>query len=127
MKMEHVACNVAEPAAMADWYVRHLKMRIVRAADAPNCVRFVAAEGGSGMMEIYRNDAAPLPDYQAMDPLVLHFAFSSEDVDGDCARLEQAGATVVQTPLTSPAGDRMAMLRDPWHVALQLVHRAKPM
>ena len=127
MKMEHVACNVAEPAAMADWYVQHLGMRIVRAADTPHCVRFVAAAGGSGMIEIYHNPAAPVPDYAAMDPLVLHLAFHSDDVDADCQRLVQAGATVVQAPLTSPAGDRLAMLRDPWQVALQLVHRDKPM
>ena len=28
---------------------------------------------------------------------------------------------------TSPAGDDLAMLRDPWGFALQLVKRAKPM
>ena len=30
LNVEHVACNVAEPAAMAAWYVEHLGMRIVR-------------------------------------------------------------------------------------------------
>ena len=30
LNVEHVACNVAEPVAMAAWYVEHLGMRIVR-------------------------------------------------------------------------------------------------
>jgi catechol 2,3-dioxygenase-like lactoylglutathione lyase family enzyme len=67
MRIEHVAWNVAAPAAMGDWYVAHLGMHIVRAVDAPAPVRFIAAD------------------------------------------------------------DRMAMLRDPWQVPLQLVCRAKPM
>ena len=127
MKIEHLAWNVPEPAAMAQWYVAHLAMRVVRSADAPVPVRFLAADAGSGMIEIYRNDNAPLTDLANMAPLQLHLAFVSQDVDADCRRLEAAGATVVDPPFTSPAGDRLAMLRDPWQVPLQLVRRAESM
>ena len=30
LNVEHVACNVADPVAMAAWYVEHLGMRVVR-------------------------------------------------------------------------------------------------
>jgi glyoxylase I family protein len=127
MKIEHLAWNVPDPAAMGDWYARHLGLRIVRAADTPVPVRFLAADHGSGMIEIYRNDKAPLTDMAGLHPLQLHLAFVSEDVDADCRRLEAAGATVADPPFTSPSGDRLAMLRDPWQVPLQLVRRAQPM
>lgn len=127
MKLEHIAFNVPDPVAMADWYVQHLGMRIVRAADSPNPVRFMVVSSGSVLIEIYRNSKAPIPDYTGMDPLVIHLAFESPDVEADCTRLAAAGASVVDAPFTSGAGDRLAMLRDPWGVALQLVHRAKPM
>ena len=35
LNVEHVACNVAEPVAMAAWYVEHLGMRIVRKNRGP--------------------------------------------------------------------------------------------
>ncbi|MEX0886312.1 MAG: VOC family protein [Phycisphaeraceae bacterium] len=127
MQIEHLAWNVAEPVAMAAWYVEHLGMRVVRATDAPVHARFLADAAGAVMVEIYRNEAAPIPDYAAMNPLVLHLAFASEDVDADCRRLDAAGASVVRPPYTVDGGDRLAMLRDPWGVALQLVRRAELM
>jgi len=127
MRMEHVALNVADPVAMATWYVEHLGMRIVRQAAEPTFVRFLEATDGSGLVEIYRNEAAPVPDYARMHPLELHLAFSSADVDADCQRLLRAGATLFEAPLTTGAGDRLAMLRDPWHVAIQLTWRKQPM
>ena len=32
MKIEHIALQVADPAAMADWYVKHLGFCVRRAA-----------------------------------------------------------------------------------------------
>jgi len=36
-------------------------------------------------------------------------------------------ATPEGEPFTNPAGDEVAMLRDPWGLAIQLIHRADPM
>lgn len=70
MKIEHVAWQVPDPVALADWYVEHLGMR---------------------------------------------------------ARLIAAGATPAGEIVVTPAGDELAMLRDPWGIPLQLVRRAEPM
>jgi len=35
LRLEHVALNVADPRAMADWYVAHLGMRVVRQVKGP--------------------------------------------------------------------------------------------
>ncbi len=58
MVIEHLGLNVPEPAAMADWYVAHLGLRIVLAKDQPVPVRFLADSADHVMLEVYRNPAA---------------------------------------------------------------------
>jgi glyoxylase I family protein len=80
-----------------------------------------------GDVGIYRNPAASIPDYRKADPLLMHVAYASDNPAADCDRLVQAGAAVVDELTTTPAGDAIVMLRDPWGVPIQLVKRAKPM
>ncbi|HVM59451.1 MAG TPA: VOC family protein [Verrucomicrobiae bacterium] len=127
MKIEHVALNVADPVAMATWYEANLGMRTVRSFGPPNHARFMADASGQTMLEIYRNPKAPVPDYPKMDPLILHVAFAVDDVKATRARLMQAGATAVGEMTVTDSGDELAMLRDPWGLAVQLVKRAKAM
>lgn len=125
--LEHVALNVADPANMAQWYVDKLGMKVVREGPAPVNMRFIADSGGNMMLELYHNPPDAVPDYAAMNPLLLHVAFMVDDVDTVRARLIAAGATAVAEVTVTPAGDKLAMLRDPWGLAIQLVHRAEPM
>ncbi len=78
------------------------------------------------MLEIYAG-TLPVPDYRAMDPALLHVAFAAEDVEATRARLIAAGASAVAETVVTPAGDRFAMLRDPWGLPLQLARRARPL
>jgi glyoxylase I family protein len=126
MDIEHVALNVADPVALADWYVRHLGMRIVRQVDSGPRTRFVADRAGRTVLEVYRQQA-PVPDYAAMDPMVLHVAFKVEDVAAERRRLLDAGATAATDIVTSDNGDVMTFLRDPWGVTIQLVRRGQPL
>ena len=127
MEIEHLGLNLREPAAMATWYVEHLGMRVVRAADEPVVVRFLADSADDVMLEIYHNPAADAPDYSVVDPLVIHLAFASGDVQADYARLLAAGATPATEPEVLPSGDEIAIARDPWGFPVQLVKRAEPM
>lgn len=126
MKLEHVAINVPEPAKMSAWWSENLGMRIVLASDVSPFMHFIADEAGS-MMELYNNPTAPMPDYENTNPFNLHIAFSSSDIEADCARLEAAGATRVTEVTTTPAGDKLVFLRDPWQVPFQFVQRLKPL
>jgi catechol 2,3-dioxygenase-like lactoylglutathione lyase family enzyme len=58
MKIEHVAFNVADPVAMAQWYEKNLGMRTVRSGGPPVNARFVADASGSVLIEIYNNPKA---------------------------------------------------------------------
>jgi glyoxylase I family protein len=125
MKLEHFALQVPDPVAMADWYVKHLGCTIARAGGEPSHGRFLSV--GGVLLEIYRNPKAPVPNYKAIDPLLLHLAFASQNLKADRDRLVQAGARLADDISTTPTGDELMMLRDPWDIALQFVKRAEPM
>ena len=127
MKIEHAALQVEDPVALAAWYVAHLGMTIARAQREPPFGHFLADDGGAVMLEVYRNPNIPVPDYRAMNPLLLHIAFRADDVGAVRARLLAAGATSEGDVQRTDSGDIVAMLRDPWGLPVQLVHRASPM
>jgi len=127
MKVEHVAFVVRDPVAVADWYVRNLGFRVVSSGGAPTFTHFLADSAGSVMIEIYNNPKVNVPDYAAMDPLVLHLAFSVEDVKAVRQRLIAAGATAEGDIIVTDSGDELAMLRDPWGFPIQLARRSRPM
>ena len=127
MRIEHAAYMMSDPPAAAKWYVEHLGFRIKRSMDESPFGHFLADSTGSVLMEIYNNPAAAVPDYGQIDPLVLHLALASDDVPADYARLIAAGAVGAEPPRVEPSGDAIAMVRDPWGFAIQLVSRAEPM
>lgn len=127
MKIEHFAYQVEAPAKSADWYCENLGFVIKRESDIPVPVRFLADETGQVMLEIYNNRRITTPDYRSMDPLLLHLAFVCNDVPETANRLIAAGATLVSGPERLDSGDELAMLRDPWGLAIQLCKRSQPM
>lgn len=127
MKIEHVAYQMPEPQAAAAWYAKHLGMTIVRADAQPPYMHFLADESGKVLIEIYNNPIAPIHDYPNEHPLMLHLAFVSSDVQADRQKLLDAGCTPEGEISTTPSGDELAMLRDPWGFCIQLCRRATPM
>ena len=127
MKIEHIAYQVERAGESADWYCTHLGFSIKRGSDSPLPVRFLADETGEVMLEIYNNPTVTTPDYGSMDPLLLHVAFVCDEVPEMVKKLVAAGATLVSGPETTGMGDELAMLRDPWGLAIQLCKRANPM
>ena len=127
MKIEHIALNVPDPAAIADWYVANLGMQVVRQSGAPTYTTFLADSDGDTVLELYHFDGAPLPDYAAQDPMVLHLAFSSTNAVEQAKELAAAGAQLQGDPRATGGGDTLIFLRDPWGIALQLVERSRPL
>ncbi len=127
MLIEHVAFNVSDPVAMAQWLVKHLNMRIVRQMTQAPFTHFVADSAGRGVLELYCHSKAAVPDYASLDPLSLHVAFTVTDVAGERERLLAAGATPAGDVITTDTGDVMTFVRSPWGVTIQLVQRVKPL
>jgi glyoxylase I family protein len=127
VRLEHVGLNVADPVKAAKWYVDNLGMKVLREGPPPANARFLGDADGNMMLELYHNPPDAVPNYTAMDPLLLHVAFLVDDVEAIRSKLLAAGATAVGEVTTTEAGDKLAMLRDPWGLAIQFVHRADPM
>src|SRR5262249_6397460 len=123
---EHIAFNVADPVAVADWYVKHLGMRVARSVEGGPNTRFLADESGRTVLEFYRQNA-PVPDYASFHPMVLHIAFVTRDIPKERDRLPGAGAKPDGDITKAANGDELCFLRDPWGLTVQLVKRATPL
>jgi catechol 2,3-dioxygenase-like lactoylglutathione lyase family enzyme len=121
MKIEHIAFNVADPVAVAEWYGKNCGLRVVRHIPKPSQTHFLADDDAT-ILEIYCNPADQVADYRNMNPLQFHLALTSSDPMADARRLIGAGATLVEE-VNLPDGSCLLMLRDPWGVPLQLCKR----
>ena len=122
--LEHPAIDVADPIATAEWWCKNLGFTITLQKDDEAHTTFIVDGSGRVAIELYRAKTQPkAPDYANMDPLTLHFGFTSTDVDADIERLTKAGATLV-THDKSPGFDG-AMMRDPSGIPIQFVKREK--
>ena len=122
--IEHFALDVADPDATADWWCENLGFTVTaRKPDAAHTIFIVDATGRIAL-EVYRAQTQPVaPDYASMDPLTMHFGFSSKDVDADIERLTKAGATLVVHEKVP--GFEGAMMKDPFGISIQFVKREK--
>lgn len=127
MRIEHVAFNVSDPLAMARWYVEHLGFEVRRRVMEPPWAHFLVDSSGATMIEIYGNREAPALDFPNLSPAAVHLALVSDDIEADVRRLIAAGATSESGVQPLPGGDKMAFVRDPWGITLQLIRRAEPM
>ncbi len=124
MRIEHLAVNVNNPVKLAEWYVRHLGLRILRQAGSGY---FLGDDGGRTVLEVYHNPAAPVADFAAWPPPTFHIALNAEDVAAERQRLIAAGGRADGEVSVSGAGDTLAIVRDPAGIALQLIHRRTPL
>ncbi|MBR3075702.1 MAG: VOC family protein [Bacteroidales bacterium] len=120
--IEHFALDVADPDATAAWWCENLGFTVTKKKDDAAHTIFIVDASGRMALEVYRAQTQPVaPDYAAMDPLTLHFGFTSKDVDADIERLTKAGATLVVHE-KAPGFDG-AMMKDPFGIAIQFVKR----
>lgn len=126
-RFEHIAVNVPEPKAMAQWYTANLGFRIVRESTTPSYSAFIADSADNIMFEIFHKADQPLLDAGTLHHMSMHFAFAADSILAVKDRLLKAGATVAEDVKTSGSGDIVFTLRDPWGFAIQFIQRVKPM
>ena len=125
MKLEHTAINHPDPIKAAQWYVEHLDMEIIRASTESPYIHFLTDTSKQGLLEIYNNPKAAVPDYAAMSPLILHIAFAVTDIEAARAKLLAAGATAEGEIELTTRGDHLTFVRDPWGFCIQLAQRSQ--
>ena len=102
-------------------------MHILRSQTVPPYAQFLTDTDRQSVIEIYNNPVGEIADFANMSPFTFHIAFEVEDIEASRARLVAAGAAVDGEILIMPDGDRLAFLRDPWGLTLQLATRSIPM
>ena len=126
LRFEHVAINVTDIKAVVDWYTKTLGLVVMRAQNEPPFMHFLADAGKHMMFEFY-HQAVAVSDHAAMHPNTLHIAFAVDDIATERERLIAAGGRAEGDVTTTPAGDKLCFVRDPWGLTLQLVMRKQPM
>jgi len=124
---EHIAFNVPEPIKMAHWYIKNLGMITVRKGATPADSYFIGDSGKHMMMELYHHKDYPELGFAKLDYNSMHLAFVVDDIKTIRKNLLAAGAKVAQELFTTPGGDQVMVLHDPWNLPIQFVQRKNPM
>src|SRR5438045_9411707 len=109
LQVEHTAFQVQDPAAVAKWYTQNLGFRILRKMEASPFIHFLADAAGRVVLEVYNNPAAPVPDYPKLNPLHLHLAFSTDQLEPTPDILITAGATLLEAEITITWGQQQSL------------------
>lgn len=122
MQFEHFAINVNNVAAVVQWYVAHLGLRVISQQQEAPFMTFLADSSDRVIIELYQRSDAFMTHFAQQHPLTFHVAFVSEHAQTDSERLQQAGATFVEE-VRKADGSHLVMLRDPWGLPFQLCER----
>jgi catechol 2,3-dioxygenase-like lactoylglutathione lyase family enzyme len=115
-----VSLNVADPVASAAFAERHLGFREDMAADG--FVSLSRADAGFNLIFLRTGLETFKPDSMRghhADGLLIVFVV--DDVDDECARLQQEGVAMTTPLQTEPWGERFFQVSDPNGVVIQFV------
>jgi len=128
-RLNHIHLKSPDPRKTAEWYVQAFNFTIVGDETRSFGDRFVRCRTEDGM-DVNISGARTgetLGDGDASAHHGLeHFGFDSEHLETDIARLEKLGARLLEGPIDNPRGARLAFLRAPDDVRIELIQWRKP-
>ena len=122
---EHIHLRSPDPAATAAWYERMLGAEVLRSTQADGTTRIDLALGGGQKVFI----APANPSLQTATPPnapyfgLEHIGLTVTDIDAATAELKGKGVTFTMDPTTVRPGVRIALLRGPENVSIELIQR----
>jgi lactoylglutathione lyase len=120
---EHIHLRSPNPEATASFYERMFGARVIRTlqdgkprvdVELGGMQVFIAAVPPDG-----KTAAAPVSPYQGLD----HFGLTVTGIDAIVADLKAKGAEITREPETIRPGVRIAFLRGPEQVSIELIER----
>ena len=127
-RINHIHLKASDPRKTADWYVKAFAFKIVSDETRVFGDRFVRCQSEDGtpvnISGARTNERLGAGDASAHHGLE-HFGFDSENLEVDIARLETLGARLLEGPIQNPNGPRIAFLKAPDDVRVELVERKK--
>ncbi|HEY1545373.1 MAG TPA: VOC family protein [Xanthobacteraceae bacterium] len=120
---DHVHIRSKDPEATAQWYERMLGAEVVRTMQQGK-PRIDLKLGGAKIFiaQVTAGDGVnppPVTPYQGLD----HFGLSVSGIDALCAELKAKGVEFTREPTTVRPGTRVAFLRAPEGVSIELLDR----
>ena len=127
-EFDHVHLKAVDPGAAADWYVRAFDFRIISDAVRLWGDRFVRCETSDGTVVNIsgaRTDEK-MGDADASAHWGLeHFGIKVDDIDAEIARLTGLGAQLMEGPVSAPNGPRIAFIKAPGGVRIELLQHPR--
>ncbi len=128
-RYDHIHLRSANPAAMADFFETMFGADVTRDIYPPGTLypgqpRIKMKVGGGTVLiapkhpDDQTGSAPSFPHYG-----LEHFGLTVDDVDAACAELKAKGANVAIGPLTRSPGLRLAFIRGPEGIMVELVQR----
>ena len=126
-RINHIHLKSPDPRKTAEWYAGAFNFKIVGDETRVFGDRFIRCLSEDGGMAVNISGARTNETLGAGDATahhgLEHFGFDSENLETDIARLERLGARLLEGPIQNPNGARIAFLRAPDDVRVELVER----
>ena len=126
-RINHIHLKAPDPRKTAEWYEKAFLFKIVgdeTRVFGDRFIRCVSEDGGMAVnISGARTNETLGPGDAGAHHGLEHFGFDTEDIDADIRRLEGLGARLLEGPIQNPNGLRIAFLRAPDDVRVELVER----
>jgi len=126
-RINHIHLKAPDPGKTAEWYVKAFHFKIVSDQVRPFGDRFIrcTSEDGATAVNISgaRNGETPGRGDASVHYGLEHFGLDSADIDADIARLVGLGAEVLEGPVRTAPDTRIAFLKGPDDVRIELVEK----
>ena len=123
-KINHIHLKARDPEKTVEWWAKAFNFKVVSDEVRPVGDRFIRCESEGGLRVNISSERTgeTLDSGNAMAHWGLeHFGFDSADIEGDIKRLEGLGAELLEGPIGPPDGVRVAFLKAPDDVRIELI------
>ena len=121
---DHVHLRSPDPEATARWYQDMLGAEVIRTPQPDGTSRLDLLLGGTQKVfiaPVRAEGASPSPDAPYLG--LEHFGLTVSDIDTAVTTLKQKGVRFTLDPTTPRPGVRIAFLRGPENVSIELIQR----
>ena len=127
-EFNHVHLKASDPEKTANWYVKAFNFKIISDTVRPVGDRFVRCETSDGIVvnisSARTNEQMGNGDATAHWGLE-HFGINVDDMDAEIKRLEGLGAELIEGPIDAASGMRIAFIKAPDDVRIELLQLPK--
>ncbi len=126
-EFDHVHMKAQDPAATADWYVRAFDFKIISDAVRPWGDRFVRCQTTDGTIVNISGSRTDekMGDSDASAHWGLeHIGIKVDDMEAEIDRLSKLGAQLLEGPIALAGGMRIAFIKAPGGVRVELLQYA---